>query len=192
VILRHRGDAGQAMVARIWPTTGLLEDIPTARLLAMAASLIQTQLTERFREKQGGTYAPFASENDGGVALDHYGLLLAGAQVQVDRIGDFDATLTGIIADLAAHGPDADAFARARTTAIASAERMRSNNPYWSAILNADLDDGRQVDAIRNAVASRAAVTAQQVQAAVARFLGPGAKSFDIQVLPEPAAAKAK
>jgi zinc protease len=190
VVLRHRGDAGQAMVARIWPTTGFLEDIPTARALELAASIIATRLTEQFRGAEGGSYAPFASHNDGGLVLDRYGLLLAGAQLRTDRIGDFDAALSAIVGDLAAHGPDADALARAKATAIAAMERGQSNNPYWSATLRADLDDPRQVDAIRGAVASRSAVTAQQVRAAVTRFMGPTARSFDIQVLLEPATAK--
>ncbi|GAA3268221.1 hypothetical protein GCM10020258_39240 [Sphingomonas yabuuchiae] len=104
VVLRHRGDPTQAMVARIWPTQGLFDDVTTGRALELAASLIQTRLTEDFRETQGGSYAPFVSYNYGGGDIPHYGALVAGAQLRTDRMADFEAALTAVITDIAAHG----------------------------------------------------------------------------------------
>ncbi len=189
VILRHRGDPGQALVARVWPAQAFLDDVPTARALDLASSLIQTRLIEGFRETQGGTYAPFVSYNYDD-NMPHYGAFLAGAQLRTDRIADFDAALASIVADLAAHGPDPDAFARAKTTSVGAAERARKTNDFWSAVLLVNLDDPREIAAIRDGVAERQAVTPEKVRAAVGKFLGPAARSFEIQVLPKAASLK--
>lgn len=171
------------MVARVWPAQAFLDDVPTARALDLASSLIQTRLIEGFRETQGGTYAPFVSYNYDD-DMPHYGAFLAGAQLRTDRIADFDAALALIIADLAAHGPDPDAFARAKTTSVGAAERARKTNDFWSAVLMVNLDDSREVAAIRDGVAEREAVTPEQVRAAIGKFIGPSAQSFEIRVLP--------
>lgn len=184
VILRHRGDYGQAMVARVWPAQAFLDDVPMARALDLASSLVQTRLIEGFREGQGGTYAPFVSYNFGTDDMPHYGAFLAGAQLRTDRIADFDAALTSVVADLAAHGPDADAFARAKATSVGAAERARKTNDFWSGALLANLDDPREVAAIRDGVANREAVTPEQVRVAVGKFAGSAARSFEIRVLP--------
>lgn len=185
VVLRHRGDPTQAMVARIWPTQGLFDDVTTGRALELAASLIQTRLTEGFRETQGGSYAPFVSYNYGSGDIPHYGALVAGAQLRTDRMTDFDAALKAIITDIAAHGPDADAFARAKATTVGAIERARNGNDFWAGLIMANLDNPAEVAAIRDDVTSRQAVTPAQVRAAVSRFADPSAPSFEIEVLPE-------
>jgi len=183
VILRHSGDPTQAMIARIYPTQGFLEDIPTARALEVAAQIIETRLTEEFREQQGGTYSPFVDSSQSPV-LPHHGLLRAGAQLQVGRIAEYGTALDAIITDLAAHGPNADAFERARATSVSAAERARSDNGYWIGVLRADLDDPKRLESIRSFVSSRAAVQAPAVQAVVRRYLAPPGSGFEIQVLP--------
>lgn len=190
VILRHRGDINQAMVAHVWPAPAFLDDVPAARALDLAVSLIQTRLIEGFRETQGGTYAPFVSYNYDD-DMPHYGALLAGAQLRTDKIADFDTALTSIVTDLATHGPDADAFARAKATSVGAAERARKSNDFWSAVLMVNLDDPREIAAIRDGVAERKAVTQEQVRAAIGKFVGPSARSFEIRVLPAVAPSQA-
>lgn len=185
-ILRHRGDPGQALVARVYPTQGFLEDIRTARALEVAAQIIQTRLTEEFREQQGGTYSPFVSSSQSAV-LPHHGILMAGAQIEIGRIADFMAALDTIVADLAERGPNADAFARARATSVSAAERARSDNGYWLGVLRADLDDPKRLESIRGFVSSRAAVEPSMVQAVTRVYLARPGKGFEIRVLPEPA-----
>nr|WP_277924498.1 M16 family metallopeptidase [Sphingomonas sp. CROZ-RG-20F-R02-07] len=186
IVLRHRGAADQAFVARAWPTAGFLDDVPTARALDLAATIVQTRLTEEFREQQGGTYSPFVTHSQP-PALAHYGMMIAGAQLQVGRIADFEAALARILTDIAVHGPGADQMARAKATSVSAAERAMTDNARWQAVLRGDLDDPARLAAIRGYVSSRAAVTAAQVQAAVARYLVPLRRSFTIRVLPQSA-----
>ncbi len=191
VRLYHRGDPDQAAVARVYPTLGDLENLPEQRALGIAAAVIQTRLTEDFRETQGGTYSPFAShtQNDD---LPHYGALIAGAQLRLARRADFYAALDRVVADLAANGPGADALARAKATQISALTRARSDNGYWLGVIDAHLDNPRDLDAVRTAIPGREAVDAAAVKAVVAKYLaGPG-KGYEVEVVPEVGTAAVK
>ena len=182
VQLHHEGDAAQAVIARAYPTIGLLDDVPTATALDIAARLVETRMIEQFREQQGGTYSPFASHPQS-AAMPHYGVFVAGAQLQAGRIADFDRALNAIIADLGAHGPTPDALMRARTVASSAAERALSDNGHWIDTLGGDLDDPRYIVYARASVSRWADVTPAVVKAAVARYLRPD-RGFAIEVLP--------
>ena len=184
IVLRHSGAADQAFAVRAWPTQGFLDDVPAARALDLAAAIIQTRLTEGFREQQGGTYSPFVTYVQP-QAPAHYGMMIAGAQLQLGRIADFEKALAAIVADLAAHGPTPDEMARAHATSVKGAERALSDNGHWQTVLRGDLDDPARLAAIRGFVTSREAVTAKQVQDGVAHHLLSTNRSFAIRVLPK-------
>ena len=176
-------------MARVYPTLGDLKNLPEQRALGIAAALIQTRLTEEFREAQGGTYSPFASHTQN-EDLPEYGALIAGAQLRVARRADFYAALDRVVADLAAHGPGEDALTRAKATQISALTRARSDNGYWLGVLAGPLDDPRDLPAVRTAISGREAIDAAAVKAAVAKDLtGPG-KGYEIEVLPEVKAGK--
>ncbi|WP_217430800.1 M16 family metallopeptidase [Sphingomonas bacterium] len=182
VQLHHEGDPLQAVVAKAYPTIGLLDDVPTSTALDIAARLVETRMIEQFREQQGGTYSPFASHPQSS-AMPHYGVFLAGAQLQTGRIDDFTRALNAIIVDLGAHGPTPDALARARTVASSASERALSDNGYWMNVLTGDLDDPRYLAFTKAAVSRWTDVTPATVKAAVARYLRPE-RGFAIEVLP--------
>jgi zinc protease len=182
-ILHHRGAPDQASVARVFPVLGYRQEVQVGRALGLAAAIVQDRLTSEFRETEAGTYAPSASVSQIR-DLPAYGTFVAGAQLKVDRIADFDRALARILADLAANGPDADALERARTTAIATIERARaSDNGYWLGLVANSIDDPRDLEAVRTAIPGRKALTVADIRAAVTRYLTPG-KSFAINVLP--------
>ena len=191
-VLRHRGDRDQASVSRVYPTPGIFPDLQLGRALSLAGSIIEARLVEEFREKDGGTYSPDVSRG-GNVALPVYGNLIASAQLRIARIPDFQASLDRITADLARAGPTPDQLARAKATQVALLERGRSSdNGYWLGVIDDTLIEPRNVEAFRTAITGRQAITAQDVQAAAARYLTP-ANSFTLTVLPTaPAAAPAR
>lgn len=184
VILHHKGDPDQAAVAMVYPTTGVLKDVPESVALDIAASIIQDRLTEGFREKEGGSYTPFADSTQA-ADLPDYGFVLAGAQLRVERIGDFYKALAGIVADLAAHGPSADELKRATTTKEAAASRALTSNTYWLTRMSGNLDDPRYVAAVRSIQADIGKVDAAAVEAAVKRWLANSPDAYKIEALPE-------
>lgn len=186
VILHHKGDPDQAAVAMVYPTTGVLNNVPESVALDIAASIIQDRLTEGFREKEGGTYTPFVDSTQA-ADLPDYGFVLAGAQLRVERIGDFYKALDGIVADLAAKGPTADELKRAVTTKQAAAERALTTNTYWLTRMSGDLDDPRYLAAVRSIQGDIGKVDAAAVQAAVKRWLADSTGAYKVEALPEAA-----
>ncbi|TPG41057.1 insulinase family protein [Sphingomonas koreensis] len=184
VILRHKGDADQAAVAQFYPTSGALTDLAASRALEIAGVIIQTRLTEGFREQQGGTYTPFAASSQS-AELPDYGFVMAGAQLQLGRIHDFYAALDGIVDDLAKNGPDADELTRAVTTQVSALDRAQTDNGFWLGKLSGDLNDPRIVAAIRSQRSGLAAIDAKVVQAVAKKYLAGAADSFRIEALPE-------
>ncbi|MEA3049460.1 MAG: zinc protease [Sphingomonadales bacterium] len=188
-VLHHQGDPNQALVLRVFPTLGLGDDASAGAALDIAAAIVETRLTEGFRATEGGTYTPFASHSQA-AAMPHYGVLIAGAQVQTGRIDPFGASLAAVLADIAAKGPSPDAFSRAQATAISAAERSRADNGWWVGTLASELD-AKRVAEIAGAEAALKAVTPADVKAAAARYLAPG-RGFSVEVLATAAAPPGK
>lgn len=187
VVLHHQGDPGQALVARAYPTLGQVDDRSASAALDLAASLIQVRLTEGFRAAEGGSYSPLAL-HDQSSELPHYGVLLAGAQVQAARVEGFGRSLDTVLADLVKNGPSADAFARAQATAVSAAGRSREDNGWWLAVLGTDLSPAR-VAALAGRVDELKALAPPDIQRAAARFLSAG-RGFTIEVLPSQTTGK--
>jgi zinc protease len=184
IVLRHKGDPDQAAVARVYPTTGVLANFPESVALDIAASVIQDRLTSQFRETQGGSYTPFADSTQSS-ELPDYGFVLAGAQLRLERIGDFYTTLDAIVADLAAKGPSADELQRALSTKLAAYRRAQTSNPYWLGRVDDDLDDPRILAAIRALPGAIEKVDAAAVKAAAQHWLAGTKNAYDVEALPE-------
>jgi zinc protease len=189
VILRHKGDPDQAAVARVYPTTGVLKNFPESVALDIAASIVQDRLTSQFREEQGGSYTPFADSTQS-TELPDYGFVLAGAQLRLERIGDFYKTLDSIVADLAAKGPDADELQRALSTKLAAWRRSQTDNGYWLGRVDDDLDDPRILAAIRALPDAIEKVDAAAIKVAAQHWLANAKNAYDVEALPEGAKAR--
>ena len=186
VVLTHRGDPDQAFIAHAWPTPSDLDDPIASAPLDLTASLIQTGLTEGFRATEGGSYTPIAIHPQTS-ALAHYGLFLAGAQVQTGRATAFGQALDKLVADLAANGPEADRFARALATAISSETRRRDDNGWWLQTLSTELTPER-VAAIDGRPGVLKSMTPALVKEAAARFLAT-TSGFAVTVEPQAGAS---
>lgn len=187
LVLTHRGDPNQAIVAVNWRTFGGMSDLQGSRALNIATAIIRDRLTDDFREKQGGTYSPFVSQDEVR-GFDDFGMLMAGAQLTPDRIAAFRETLDRIVADLAANGPSADDLLRAKETAVGAAQRNLASNAYWGAILAGDLDDPRRIESMRTYISGRKAITATDVRDVIRKYLANG-KPLVIEVRPAAAGA---
>lgn len=182
VMLRHKGDPGQALVMRAFPTLGFLEQPATSAALDLTTAIVQARLTEGFRASEGSTYSPLAAHSQSS-ELPRFGVLVAGAQVQATRIDGFERSLDAVLADLAAKGPTADEFGRAQTTAISAAERNRENNGWWVGVLGRELSPDF-VSSLAGSTDRLKGLTAASVQRVTARYLTVE-HCFTIKVLPE-------
>lgn len=184
VVLRHGGDPTQALVVRAFPTLGVLEDPATGDALDLAGLIVQARLTEGFRGAEGGSYTPMATHAQT-PDLPRYGVLIAGAQVQVARVDAFGRSLDAVLADLAARPPSADEFVRARATLVSAVQRSHASNEFWITALSSDLSPAR-VARISGRAERLLTQTPTSVQAAAARYLSTG-RGFTVEVLPRSA-----
>lgn len=181
VVLRHQGDPTQVLVIRAFPTIGALEDPVAGAALDLASAIVQTRLTEGFRETEGGTYTPLAAHSQS-PELPHYGVLIAGAQVQAARVDAFGRSLDAVLADLAARPAAPDAFGRAQSTLVSAAQRSRQSNEWWLGVLSSDLTPAR-IASLSGRIEQLKAQTPGSVQAAAARYLAPR-QAFAVVVSP--------
>lgn len=186
-VLQRRGDPGQAAVIRAWPTLGYFDDVKDGDALDVTAAVVQARLLEGFREKEGGTYTPLAAHQQV-PELPHYGVFLAGAQVQVGRVPDFERSLDGVLADLARTAPTADEFARAQTTIISARSRSREDNGWWTGVLSGNLTTERAKLAA-SAVERIRALRPEAVRSVATKFLR-ASDPLVVEILPQTAPAK--
>ncbi|HEX8447737.1 MAG TPA: insulinase family protein [Sphingomonas sp.] len=181
VIIRHRGDPAQAIAVVAWPTTGGLADLDQTRALRVAADIVQARLFDRFREAEGGGYAPNVA-SAASLTQPSFGLFSASSQLRRDRIPDFERAVREIQADLATNGPTADEVARVVTPIVSGNERALRTNGYWQGVLIGDLDDPRLHRVHATIVAGYRGVTPAAVKAAMMTWIA-GKPSLRIQVL---------
>ena len=178
------------MAMLVYPTVSGDEDIKAARAIQLTGYIVRQRLSEGFRAQQGGTYAASAVGATNR-ALPHYGALLVSSELKPELIPTFQQAVNSIMTDLAANGPSADSFARARAPMLAEIETNRKSNGYWVQVLDDNLDDPAIVDAVRSYITGRAALTPADIQAVAKAYLaGNGAalpaQAFQIRVLPTP------
>lgn len=192
--LFHLGDPDRAMAMLVYPTVSGDEDIKAARAIQLTGYIVRQRLSEGFRAQQGGTYAASAVGATNR-ALPYYGAMLVSSELKPELIPAFQQAVNAIMSDLAANGPSADSFARARAPMLAEIETNRKSNAYWVQVLDDNLDDSAIVDAVRSYISGRAALTPADIQAVAKAYLaGKGdalpAQAFQIRVLPTPPKTK--
>ena len=111
-ILTHRGEADQAVLQWIWPTTDDSDLAETLRL-DLLSRVVRLELTDRLREELGQAYSPSARSNPNRF-YPGYGTFTISAAVAADQVEPSRAALRQLIADLRDRPLDADILERAR------------------------------------------------------------------------------
>jgi zinc protease len=119
----------KGIVALYWPTTDG-RDVAIARRLSLLGAVLDDRLRIKVREELGGAYSPGAGSNTSDV-YPGYGYMLANVTVDPERASEIADVVTGIAADLAAHGVTEDELNRARLPILTSIRESARTNPYW-------------------------------------------------------------
>ncbi len=186
VALHHAGRADQGVAVAAWPTTDLF-DRRTAAALRVLQAILRTRLFEELRARDGVTYSPSVITTLSTVAPG-FGYLVVGVEVPPARMPLFFATMRSITADLCAHAPSADEFARARAPAIESMLARLQTNDAWAVILAGAQEDRRRLDVVRGLVPDLEALTPDAVREAASRFLTDD-KMWTAEITPQAGAA---
>jgi len=169
-IFTHRGDPNQALALIGWSTIGGMDKIRERRALALAANMLKVRLFDRLREEAGATYAPSANS----ITSDDFpawGVFVASAEVKPENTATFFKVSRELVADLAAHAAAPDEFARAQNPIVSGIERRLKSNAYWLSAMEDWPSDPRLIEQTRNYLSDYRSLTAEEVRAAVARFV---------------------
>lgn len=186
VVLRHKGRADQGVSAIAWPTTDVYSDSESAAR-RLVTTIIRSRLFDQLRVADGATYSPQTTAH-ASLTFQGYGYIAAFAEIPPDKSKLFFDAVDKVTADLAANGPSADEFERARKPEIDALEKAVETNGYWAGYLSGVQSDERKLTLLRNARPQLEKVTPEDVKRVAGKYLTPG-KAWKLVVLPEPGAA---
>lgn len=178
----HNGDKDQAFAAIGWTTFGGMEHTREKRALSLAANMIQTRLFERLREVEGASYSPSAVATSAERFPD-WGIVFAASELRPESTDIFFRIARETVADLAAKPAAPDEFARAQNPVVSGIERRLKTNAYWLGALENWSREPEQIEQTRSYASDYAGLTAEEVRAAVARYMT-DAGDWSMLVLP--------
>ncbi len=183
VVLRHKGDKGQAAAVMAWPTAGGFALTKEARQLEILTQIFNDRLFDKLRSTEGAAYSP-SVQNSWPFAYESGGYILVTSQLRPDRVTYFYDTVKSIAADLAATPVSADELQRAVAPMRQLLMRAGTGNAFWMNQMEGATHDPRYVQAMKTMAQDMLTVTPTDVQALARRYLVPG-KSWSTVVLPE-------
>ncbi|MBB4613340.1 M16 family metallopeptidase [Novosphingobium taihuense] len=184
-IVRHTGEANQAIVRYTWPTRDD-SDLDDAMALTLLAEVAGIEVLDSVREKLGKAYSPGASSALSRVWTG-YGTFTMNASVDLADVPATRAALEETARSLIAAPIDADILQRARAPLLERMANALKTNGGWSSLAERAQT---QPDRLVRAKAARARLeklTPADLQAVARRYLSPE-KAVQVLVVPEGAA----
>ena len=181
-IIRHTGEADQALVRMVWPTTDD-SDVEEASLMGLLSGIVRIELTDRLREELGQAYSPGASSQ-----MSHfypgYGTFLISASVEADQIEATRAAIADLLDDLRANPMDPDIIDRARRPMLEDYDNRLKTLGGWMSLADRAQSKPESLDRFAAYPKILAAITPEELQSAAQRYLDPKA-AVEFLVLPE-------
>lgn len=181
-IFTHEGDPDQAFAAIGWNTFGGIDKRKERRALALAGNILQARLFERLREAEGATYSPSAISSTS-EELPEWGIFYAAAELKPESTDTFLRIAREAVAELATRPVASDEFERAKNPVLTGIERRTRTNAYWMGVLEDFVSQPETIEIARTFESDYAAMTADDVRAAVATFVT-DAGDWSMLVLP--------
>ncbi len=170
VIELHDGRADQAIALIAWPTRGFYADPKEARVLDVAAQVLETRLVDQVRIAEGATYSPGANAVASQV-YPGYGFVDAQVETPPAKIDGFYADVRKIAADMTRAAPTADELERAKKPLIETRLKQEQSDEFWLQRLARAWSDPRSLDAVRSQLPDLHAVTGEDVRRVAATYL---------------------
>lgn len=162
----------QCAIALFWPVPAL-KDVHEERRCSVLSSVLAERLRVRLREELGAAYSPSATfvHTDGFETISYFTLY---AEVEAARAPQALQIVQRETAALAARGPDADEFNRAKQPYLRGMDDYLHSNAYWGTTVLADAQQRpERIAAARDRAGDLAAITRAEVTSLARRFLNP-------------------
>lgn len=185
-VIRHKGEANQAIIRYVWPTTDDADPM-TALGLELLQDVTAIEVQDTVREALGKAYSPGASSSLSRVWRG-WGTFTVNASVDVADIAATRAAIESTVTGLIAKPVDADILARARAPLRERLDNMLKTNGGWLVLTERAQSQPDRIDRFLAARQRLEALTAADLQALAKRYLAID-KAVVALVLPEGAPA---
>ncbi|MFL0357143.1 M16 family metallopeptidase [Erythrobacter sp. GH1-10] len=182
-VIEHEGEADQAQVRMIWPTTDD-EDFAEALRLAILARFVRLELTERVREELGQAYSPSASSSTSSV-YEGYGTFRILASVDVGQVETVRGAILDLVEDLRSAPVDPDVLERARKPLLESYDNALKSNGGWMSLAVRAQSEPERLDRWFAAPDLLTAITPDDIREEALQYLDPAA-AVEVHVVPGP------
>ena len=188
-IIRHKGEANQAIVRYLWPTTD--DSDPVATLgLELLQNVTGIEVLDTVREALGKAYSPGAASSVSRIWRG-WGTFSITASVDLADIAATRASIEQTVADLAAKPVEPDVLERARAPMRERIANLLKTNAGWLALTDRAQSQPDRIERYQQARARLDALTGADLQALAKRYLALD-KAVVALVLPEGAPAPVK
>ncbi len=182
--LTHKGEADQALLQWVWPTTDD-KDFAEASRINLLARIVRLELTDRLREELGQAYSPSAGSSPSRI-YPGYGTFTISASVAADQIAATQAALQGLIADLRKGPLDADVIERARKPVLEEYKNALKDLGGWIGLASRAQSEPERIDRFLSVPQVVEAITPEDIHQTALKYLAAdGAVEF--VVVPEAA-----
>ena len=186
-VVRHTGEANQALVQFVWPTRDDSDPVESIEL-GLLERVMDIELIDGLREKLGKSYAP-GSNSSLSREYPGYGLFTITASVDVADLEETERAIVEIVQALRDRPVDSDVLQRARQPLLESYDNVLKSNPGWVQFVDRAQTEPDRIARYVAAKGRAEAITAQDVEAMAQRYLAPDAAVRFI-VLPEDSPAR--
>lgn len=180
----HLGEADQALVRFIWPTTSA-EDWELSSRLSLLSRVMDLELTETLREELGQTYSPHASSSQSDVYRD-FGTFSLGAEVDVSQVVAAREAIERALRRMVAEGPSEDTLDRARRPLLESLDNRLKTNGGWMALVDRAQSEPEDIVRFLRAKDRQLAITPAELRDLARQYLDPE-QALVVTVLPDSA-----
>ncbi|WP_379547579.1 M16 family metallopeptidase [Qipengyuania sp. DSG2-2] len=186
--LYHTGEADQALLRFVWPTTDALDPETTVGL-GLLRAVVDLAMTDELRERLGDAYSPGVSSSPSRY-YDGYGTFAVSAGVDVGRLDVASAAIRSTITALRDGPVSEDMLQRARQPILEGLDNALKTNSGWLRYTRRAQSEPDRIARYLAGADRYRAVTAEDLQALAVRYLDP-ADAVVITVLPQTAAETA-
>lgn len=180
-IIEHEGEADQALVRLVWPTTDD-SDLEQAMRVSLLARVVQIELTDRLREDLGQAYSPRASSSMSRV-YPGYGTFTIVASVDVNQVDATRQAIAELLDDLRARPIEPDVIERARQPLLEGFDNALKSLGGWLGLADRAQSEADRLDRWFAGPDTLRAITPEDIQATAQEFLIDGG-AVEFLVLP--------
>ncbi|QFT77204.1 pitrilysin family protein [Erythrobacter sp. THAF29] len=182
-VIEHEGEADQAQVRFVWPTTDD-DDFAESLRLGLLARVARLELTDRIREELGQAYSPSAGSSTSRI-YDDYGTFGIVTSVDADQVSNVREAILGLVKDLRETPIDQDVLERARKPLLESYDNALKSNGGWMRLARRAQSEPERFDRWFAAPDLIKAITPEDLQTIALRYLDPE-EAVEVHVMPGP------